>query len=251
MRSIVTVTVVGLFVGTAVGAGAGQTLATEGARREAFNHYRAGQELLSSERWEQAAGEFRAAIAADSLFVDAHYGLGQAYMGATRFASAVQAYTGCLEAARAVHGLRDRDRVAVDRQTDDQIRELKDQARRVAATQPGPAAVLKVVQLEQRIQDLERSRSSNSGAFAPPAGVLLALGSAHFRNGARAEAEARWTEAVKADAKLGEAWNNLAVIYLQSGRKSEALDAVSRADRAGFRVNPRLKDDIRHMPDGR
>jgi Flp pilus assembly protein TadD len=48
--------------------------------------------------------------------------------------------------------------------------------------------------------------------------------------------------------KLGEAWNNLAVIYLQSGRKAMAEDAVTRAARAGFRVNPRLKDDIKRMP---
>jgi tetratricopeptide (TPR) repeat protein len=203
---------------------------------------------LSSERWEQAAAAFQAAITLDSLFVDAHYGLGQAYMGATRYASAVQAYTRCLDAARSIHGLRDRDRVAVDRQIDEEIRELRDAARRVASQANPQAVAMKVVQIEQRIQDRERSRSSNMGAFEPPAGVLLALGSAHFRNGARDEAEAHWTEAVRSDPKIGEAWNNLAVIYMQSSRKAEAEDAVERAERAGFRVNPRLKDDIRRMP---
>ena len=232
----------------ATGAAAGQTLASEATRREAFVHYRAGQELLSSERWDQAAAEFQAAIALDGLFVDAHYGLGQAYMGASRYASAAQAFSRCLDAARSIHGLRDRDRVAVDRQIDDEIRELKDAVRRVASGQIKGQGALKATQLEQRIQDLERSRSSNSGAFEPPAGVLLALGSAHFRNGSRDEAETHWTEAVRVNAKLGEAWNNLAVIYLQSARKEMAEDAVKRAERGGFRVNPRLKDDIKRMP---
>ncbi|MFN2447783.1 MAG: hypothetical protein ABR606_19630 [Vicinamibacterales bacterium] len=52
---------------------------------------------------------------------------------------------------------------------------------------------------------------------------------------------------MKVNRGLGEAWNNLAVIYLGSGRKKAAEDAVRSAERAGFRVNPRLKDDIRAM----
>ena len=105
-----------------------------------------------------------------------------------------------------------------------------------------------VARFESRIQELERERSSLGSPFTPPPGVLLALGSAHFRNGDRAEAEQEWAEATRLNPRLGEAWNNLAVIYLQSDRKREASDAVSRAERAGFRVNPRLKDDIKRMP---
>jgi Flp pilus assembly protein TadD len=92
---------------------------------------------------------------------------------------------------------------------------------------------------------LERSRSSLSPNFDPPATVLLSTGSAHFRNGDRAAAERYWSEAVRVNSQLGEAWNNLAVIHLGAGRKKEAEDAVRNAERAGFRVNPRLKDDIR------
>jgi tetratricopeptide (TPR) repeat protein len=225
-----------------------QALASDTTRREAMSHYRAGQELLTAERWDRAAEAFQAAIKLDPLFVDAHYSLGQAYMGAQRFSSAVQAYTRCLDAARSLHGLRDRDRVAVDRQIDEEIRELQDTVRRIQS-QPGQgASALKAVQIETHIQDLLRNRSSNSGPFEPPAGVLLALGSAHFRNGEREPAEVQWAEAVRVNPKLGEAWNNLAVIYLQSARKPMAEDAVKRAERAGFHVNPRLKDDIKRMP---
>ena len=67
-------------------------------------------------------------------------------------------------------------------------------------------------------------------------------------NGAQAGAGANWSEAVRVRPALGEGWNNLAVVYMQSGRKSLAQDAVKHAERAGFRVNPRLKDDIARLP---
>lgn len=214
-------------------------------RREAFKHYRAGQEFLSAEQWEKAAEEFQRAIKIDRLFTDAHYGLGQAYMGWQRYASAVQAFAACIEAARSIHALRERDRVSGERQIDDEIKELRETIRQMA-NQPGRG--LRAQQLEQRIGDLQRSRSSLGQAFEPPAGVLLALGSANFRNGDRAAAEEHWTEAIRVNSKLGEAWNNLAVIYLSSGRQRAAEDAVRNAERAGFRVNPKLKEDIRKRP---
>ncbi len=228
-----------------VGSVVAQTLAGEADRREAFRHYRAGQELLTSERWEQAISEFRQAVKFDPLLTDAHYGMGQAYMGLKRYTSAVQAYEDCIDAARAIHGLRERDRVTTDRQLDDEIKELRETFRQMAS-QAGRA--LRRMQLEQRIQDLEQNRRSSLGRpFEAPAGVLLALGSAHFRNDDRLQAEHYWSEAVKVNSRLGEAWNNLAVIYLGSARKKEAEDAVRNAERAGFRVNPRLKDEIRAM----
>jgi Tfp pilus assembly protein PilF len=219
-------------------------LATEAARREAFKRYRAGQEFMSAEQFEKAATEFEAAIRLDRLFTDAHFGLGQAYMGLQRFASAVRAFEGCLEAARDIHALREVDRVNGDRQIDDEIRELRETIRQMAG-QAGRE--LRRTQLEQRITDLQNSRSSLGKPFERPAGVLLSLGSAHFRNGDRQAAETSWTEAVRVNSQLGEAWNNLAVIYLRTNRKPQAEDAVRNAERAGFRVNPKLKEDIRKM----
>jgi Flp pilus assembly protein TadD len=77
--------------------------------------------------------------------------------------------------------------------------------------------------------------------------VLLAIGSAHFRNGDREAAEAQWLAAVDANPKLGEAHNNLAVIYLQKGQKADAENAVKLAEKNGFKVNPQLKEDIRRL----
>jgi hypothetical protein len=67
-------------------------------------------------------------------------------------------------------------------------------------------------QLEQHITTLLQKRSSLGLRFEPPAPVLLALGSAHFRNGDRVRAEYFWRDAARVDDGLGEAWNNLAAI---------------------------------------
>ena len=44
--------------------------------------------------------------------------------------------------------------------------------------------------------------------------------------------------------KLGQAHNNLAVICMLTGRLDEAEAEVKLAERNGFRVNPRFKDDL-------
>lgn len=51
--------------------------------------------------------------------------------------------------------------------------------------------------------------------------------------------------ALAVDPKFGEAHSNLAVVYLMSGRYEQAEEEVQAAEKAGFRVNPNLKDDIR------
>ena len=105
-------------------------------------------------------------------------------------------------------------------------------------------ADLRSRQLDQYVSTLLRSRSSLGLPFEPPAPVLLALGSAHFRNGDRIRAEYYWREATRIDDAFGEAWNNLAAVYAATARRAEAQDALARAEHAGYRVNPRLKEEI-------
>jgi tetratricopeptide (TPR) repeat protein len=223
-----------------------QTLATDQARKEAFQHYRNGQEALSAEMWDKAAEEFQMATKKDPMFTDAFYGLGQAHMGAKRFASAAQAFQATVDTAQKIHQLRERDRVGTDRQIDDQLRTLREAMRTVQQQKTGQVQN-QLLQLEARVRELELSKSSMGRPFEPPAEVLLSLGSAYFRNDDRENAEKFWSEAVRVNSKLGQAWNNLAVIYLTSGRKTEAENAVKNAERAGVRVNPKLKDDIKAM----
>ena len=61
------------------------------------------------------------------------------------------------------------------------------------------------------------------------------------------EAQYRWERAVELDPTYAEAWNNLAVVYMREGRRSDAEAAVKNAERSGFRVNPNLKADIKKV----
>jgi protein O-GlcNAc transferase len=221
----------------------------EADRREALRQYDLGMGLLVSERWEAAAEAFQAAISHDALFTDAHYGLGRAYMGQQRFVSAVQAYERCIDSARSLFSLREKDRVAADQRVTDQIRALREAVITVRRQKTGQIEN-QVLQIEARIRELERSRTGMAEHFEPPPQVLLALGSAHFRNGDQDEALASWEAAVEGNPKLGEAWNNLAVAYMRLVRRADAERAVKNAESAGFRVNPRLKEEIKAMKPG-
>jgi tetratricopeptide (TPR) repeat protein len=220
--------------------------ASDQDRREALQHYRNGQEFMSAEQFEKAADEYQKAIDKDKLLTLAHYGLGQANMALKRFASAIQAFTNCRETFRTLHQLQERDRVLVERQRDDEIRELRDSVRRIRSGQIKLSPSI-ADQIEKRIQDLERQRTSMGGAFQPPPEVSLALGSAYFRNGSMDDAEREWKAAIAVNPKLGEAHNNLAALYAMTGRKADAEAAVKAAEKAGYKVNPRLKDDIKKM----
>jgi tetratricopeptide (TPR) repeat protein len=227
---------------------AGAQVADELARRQALERFRAGQELLTAERYEQAAAEFTAAIELDSMLALAHYGLGQANMGLKRYASAVQAFTGAKDAYARLATLRQSDMLAAQRLLDDEMRELRDSLQRVRSGQIKNAGPAIEQQLEKRLEELETMRKGRgTDRFQTPAEVSLALGSAYFRNGQAQDAEREWVTAVASNPRLGEAHNNLAALFAMSGRKKEAEEAVKAAERARFRVHPQLKADIARL----
>lgn len=234
-----------LVMSLLVAAPASAQFASEQDRREAIQHYREGQEFMSGEQFEKAAGAFQKAIERDRLLTLAHYGLGQANMALKRYASAIQAFTGCREAFRELHTLQQVDRASVERQREDEIRELRDAVRRYRSGQVRTGGPLAAERIESRIDELERQRTGPTTGFQPPAEVSLALGSAYFRSGDRESAEREWRAAAAANPTMGEAYNNLAVICLQTGRLDEAEDFVKRAERARFKVHPGLKSDIK------
>lgn len=221
---------------------AAQQLADEQTRRQALEFYRAGQEHMAAERFELAADAFMSAIDKDPLLTVAHYQRGQAYMNLRRYGSAVQAYKGCIEALSRLHALEQSSKFQVDKQRQDEIRELRTEINQVKNLSP-----LKRNVLDQRLRALEQQHAAWNPEFRPPAFVLLALGSAYFRNGELAPAEEEWEAAIAADPKYGEAHNNLAVVYMMTMRKKEAENAIKAAEKSGFRVNPQLKEDIRRM----
>lgn len=230
-----------LCLGWASAGSAGQ-LADDVSRQQALAFYRAGQEFMSAEQFEKAADAFTSAIQKDHLLVMAHYGLGQAHMSLKRFASAGVAYRGCLEAMSTLHDLSTRHQFDVNRQRDEQIREIRQEIADVKELSP-----LKRSVLEQRLRSLEQEKQEYAGPFRPPAFVLLALGSAYFRSGDLDGAELQWKAAVDADKKLGEAHNNLAALYAMGHRKAEAEAAVKAAEKAGFPVHPGLKNQIKAL----
>ncbi len=213
---------------------------------EAMRHLRLGQENLRAEKWDLAEREFKAAIQLEPALEMAHYGLGQVYMATKKYPAAVQAYVGCREAftgnvARDVHN-----DLLKERRLDDQIQALEEErtllntGRVTAALSGGP------LELDRRIQDLRSRRYHDAKTVLEiPTWISIALGSAHFRTGAMTDAEREYRAAVAVDPKLGEAHNNLAVVYLLTRRLDEAAAEIKAAEKAGFKVNPQLKEDVK------
>jgi tetratricopeptide (TPR) repeat protein len=227
---------------------AAQQIADEHNRREAMRHYRDGQELMAGERFERAAEEFSKAIKYDHLFTLAHYFLGQAYVNLQRYPSAIKAYNECIEACRAIYSLRQTNRFEAEKRRDDEIRALRETvavAQAQATRNPRSGLGLRATQLEQQMQSLERNKASIDGPFQPPAEVLLALGSALFHNNQVDQAEFEWVAAIQVNPRLGEAHNNLAVLYMRTGRLEAAAEELKLAERNGVRVNPQFKKDLK------
>ena len=115
--------------------------------------------------------------------------------------------------------------------TQNQIRQLRDQA--------------------QRIQTKRDAINDNLDISSQvPSFVLLALGSAYFRATRFVDAEKAFKDALGADPKAGDAWNNLAALYLFTNRIDEAERAVASAEKVGYRVNPDMKADIKKRKAG-
>lgn len=101
-------------------------------------------------------------------------------------------------------------------------------------------------QIERQLADLRALRFQEAKSMGwVPAWISIALGSAYFRNGSMGDAEREYREALKADPMLGEAHNNLAVVYMTTKRYQEAWAQIAAAEKADFKVNPQLKEDLR------
>jgi len=226
---------------------AAQKLADSQSRREAVQFYRTGMEFFSAEKFDRAAEEFTKATDKDPLFTLAHYLTVQSYMNLKRYASAIKAFKACLDASRALYDLAQTNRFAVEKQREDDIHEMRESVNALQAS----GHQLLANRAEQHLADLEKQRTSLSSGYRAPAEVLLSLGSAYFRNGEPDAAEAEWKAAIDVNPKLGEAHNNLAVIYMTSGRLKEADAEVKAAEKTGFRVNPQFKEDLKKAASSR
>jgi Tfp pilus assembly protein PilF len=241
MRLVTTVALLLITISTATASA--QQLAPDQARA-ALQHYKTGLELMSAERWDQAAEEFKAAVTIDPMMAMAHYNLGQCRMNTKRYAEAAIAYQDCRKAFERMGTLSQAERETRERQRRDEINELRDDLSRLKYVKNAGANM--AIQMEDRLRQLESMQfRDRAGESTVPAGVYLALGSAYFRQGKLEDAEREYMAAVGQDQKLGAAHNNLAVIYLMTNRPNEAEASMKLAEKNGFRVNPAFKEDLK------
>jgi len=222
-------------------------------------HYRLAWEAFRIERWQDAVKEFKAVLEIDSKYKLAYYGLGRSYMGLKRFADATAAYERCemLYEGEASETFRSAQEADTIRQADlDQLRiainTLSARASNTGAISTATANQLRQLRDQaQRIQ-IKREILNNGLSLrsSVPAFVSLALGSAYFRSERFRDAERAYRAALDVDPKLGEAWNNLAALYLLTGRIDQAERAVQAAEKAGYHVHPELRADIRRQKGG-
>jgi tetratricopeptide (TPR) repeat protein len=218
-------------------------------RLQAEQHVKAGQELLSSERYQQALDSFREAIKLDPLMIMAHYGAGQAHMALKDYTAAVTSF----ESARSAFKERSAEilstRLENDRAREDRIIVLRDKIRenQERSLPQGSTAARerdrRTQEWEIEIQRLQRVERIGT-ALELPAGLSLALGSAYFRSGQLKDAEREYRAAIDVQPKLGEPRNNLAVVLLLTGRPADASAQIKLAEKSGFKVPPGLKQDV-------
>jgi tetratricopeptide (TPR) repeat protein len=238
----------------AVGAAAGPQLSQQ-QQHDAQQHFRTGMKALTSEQYDQAEAEFRGAVKIDPTLDAAFYGLGQVYMATKRYAQAVQAYIEAREAFKRSAAEDALDATAADRRLQDQIQVLKDAIQVLGRTsqvnQPQNVQA-GIARLQEQINQLQsrRGRKMGSVPLPVPAGMSMALGSAYFRLDKLPDAEREYKAALEVDPKFGEAHNNLAVVYMLTGRLDEAEQEVKAAEKAGFKVNPQFKEDLKKRKSG-
>lgn len=228
-------------------AGPAAPLTGEQHRRQALEHYEKGRDLMSSERFEQAVAEFKAAIELDPLFTLAYYRKGQAHMALKEYAQAEQAFVGCRQAHESLAGMQLSNREEFERRREDEIQELENEQRLMETGQlsGSRSASKRNTQMAARVRALQHNRRKiGSEAPAIPAELSVSLGSAYFRQGKLDLAEKEWKTAAAANPKLGEAHNNLAALYLMTDKLDDAERELTLAEKAGYQVHPRLKDDI-------
>ncbi len=236
------------------------------AAAQAADAYVAGVELVAAERWAEAERSFLFALDRDAGIPLAHYGVGQARMALKRYPEAKDAFEKSRDAFLCAGAHSEEARQASGARLDTAIRTLRDALRDLdderltrqmiqqqeangdEKPRLGEAARTRDA-LQTQLERLERLKARR--AVGPPPELLLALGSASFHAGDLPGAEREFRGALVADPGSGDAYNNLAVVLMLTGRLDEALRAVKSAEDRGAAVAPRLKEEIRSRKNAR
>jgi tetratricopeptide (TPR) repeat protein len=221
---------------------------TPADRERARVQNRLGWESMRLEHWAEAAEAFRRAIDIDATFEYAYYGLGRAQLALKQYVDAIATLEKCRGLYRAQAGRQFSNAQEAQRYRRDRVLEIDEQIR-LLQTGPQTAQTQDLIRQFQNVrrdlQDrIDRGNNMTIENTVPPF-VLLSLGSAYFRAGRMDDAEREYKATVAADPKSGEAYSNLAVVYLETNRITEAEQALESARNTGFRVNPQLEQAIK------
>ena len=213
--------------------------------------YKSGGASMHHEAWAAAAKEFQQAIDIDPKFELAYYSLGRAQMALRDFPKAIAAYTTCRELYEASGGEHFNSQLDATRRLDDRILETQiaiEQAEQVSTSKAGTQSQNQMVrELRLQLQRLTEAKERNvtiSLDVTVPYFLPLALGAAYSRSGKLVDAEREYKAAIELDSAAGEAHNNLAVVYLMTGRIEAAAREVALAEKGHVKVNPDLKAEI-------
>ncbi len=210
-------------------------------------HYRLGWENFRHEDWEGALTEFRKSVEIDPVFALGHYGVGRALMGLKRYTEAIGAYARCRDLYLAENGKLFSNQLDAQQLRKDSIDQIREQIRLYSTAPQTPQTVESLRQLQLQLHVVEQNQDLGKNIsleVAIPPFVLLALGSAYFRAERFLDAEREYRNALATKPDYGEAHNNLAIVYLYMRRPAEALNHLLQAEKAGYLVNPQLKDDV-------
>ena len=221
------------------------------ARDRARPSYMLGLEQMRIEAWDEAAKAFETSVDIDPTFESAYYMLGRTNMARKRYAEATSAYEKCRSLYEQQNARQYSDANERQRQRDNRLRDIDEAIRTYqGSTNPSQNTLNAIRQLEndKRLtqEAISRSHSTMTLGLGVPAYVSLALGSAYFRSGNMAGAEKEYKAAIETDPKAAEAHNNLAVVYMETGRLDDADKSLKTAEKVGFRVNPQLKEEIKN-----
>ena len=219
------------------------------ARERARAPYNMGLEQWKIEAWDDAEKSFKAAVDSDPAFETAFYMLGRTHMNQKRFADAAAAYEKARGLYQQENGRQYTDVQERQRRRDNRLRDIDDVIRTYQGAPQSQQVINAIRQLENEKrmtqEAMSRSNTTMTLGVAVPAYVSMALGSAYFRMGNLAGAEKEYKAAIAADPKAGEAYSNLAVVYMETGRLVDADKSVQEAEKVGFKVHPQLKEEIK------
>ena len=216
------------------------------SRERAQPSYEAGLAHMQNESFEAAVDSFRGAIIIDPSYEMAHYMLGRVQLMLRQYAAATNSLVKARDLFAAQANEHFDTKADQQRRRRESINELTNIISQLQQARQTPAVQEQIRQYTERrrvIQDADRE-SGLTPQQAVPGFVWLSLGSAYFRSGKLGDAEQAYLSAIAADSKMGEAHNNLAVVYMETGRLEQAERSVKAAEKSGMRVSPALKDEI-------